>query len=105
MRGVVEKCNFCHGRLHAARTRAAAEGRRELHPGEYVPACVESCPAGAIVFGDLNDPTSEVARLARDGHSFRILEKLGTEPKIYYRTTRPWVRQAATQPQKELAHA
>jgi molybdopterin-containing oxidoreductase family iron-sulfur binding subunit len=97
MRGVVEKCNFCHGRLHAARSRAAAEGRRELHPGEYVPACVEACPAAAIVFGDLDDPASEVARLARDGQSFRILEKLGTEPKIYYHTARPWVRQAAAQ--------
>jgi len=107
MRGVVEKCNFCHGRLHAARARAAAEGRRALHPGEYVPACVEACPANAIVFGDLDDPKSEVATLARDGHSFRILEGLGTEPKIYYRTARPWVRQAAAQPtpRQEPAHA
>ena len=93
MRGVVEKCNFCHGRLHAARARAAAEGRRDLQPGEYVPACVEACPAGAIVFGDLNDSASESPRLSRDEHSFRILENLGTEPKIYYRTARPWVRQ------------
>jgi molybdopterin-containing oxidoreductase family iron-sulfur binding subunit len=68
---------------------------------------VEACPANAIVFGDLDDPASEVARLARDGQSFRILEKLGTESKIYYRTARPWVRQAATQPtpRKEFAHA
>jgi Fe-S-cluster-containing dehydrogenase component len=98
MRGVVEKCNFCHGRLHAARARAAAEGRRELRQGEYVPACVESCPAGAIVFGDLNDPQSEVSRLARDCNSFRLLERLGTEPKIHYRTKRPWVRKVAEGP-------
>jgi molybdopterin-containing oxidoreductase family iron-sulfur binding subunit len=58
-----------------------------------------------MVFGDLDDPASEVARLARDSHSFRILEKLGTEPKIYYRTARSWVRQAATQPRKESTHA
>jgi molybdopterin-containing oxidoreductase family iron-sulfur binding subunit len=103
MRGVVEKCNFCHGRLHAAHARAASEGRRDLHPGEYVPACAEACPARAIVFGDLNDPASEVSRLARDGHSFRILERLGTEPKIYYRTARAWVREAASQPGKENA--
>jgi Fe-S-cluster-containing dehydrogenase component len=96
MRGVVEKCNFCHGRLHAARTRAAAEGRRELRPGEYVPACVEACPAGAIVFGDLNDSASEVSRLAREDGSFRMLERLGTDPKIYYHTARAWVREAAT---------
>jgi molybdopterin-containing oxidoreductase family iron-sulfur binding subunit len=95
MRGVVEKCNFCHGRLHAARARAAAEGRRDLHPGEYVPACAEACPAGAIVFGDLNDPHSDVAHRAGGRQSFRILERLGTEPKIYYQTARAWVREAA----------
>src|ERR1017187_4501707 len=105
MRGVVEKCNFCHGRLQAARARAAAVGRRELRPGEYVPACVEACPAAAIVFGDLDDPASEVAGLSRDGHAFRILERLGTEPKIYYRTARPWVRQAAAQPHAESGAA
>jgi len=59
---------------------------------------VEACPAAAIVFGDLNDPGSEVAHLARDECSFRILERLGTEPKIYYHSERPWVRQAAAQP-------
>jgi Fe-S-cluster-containing dehydrogenase component len=96
MRGVVEKCNFCHGRLHAARARAAAEGRRELRPGEFVPACVEACPARAIAFGDLNDPDSEVSRLARDSHSFRLLDRLGTAPKVFYHSERPWVRQAAT---------
>jgi len=96
MRGVVEKCNFCHGRLHAARTRAAAEGRRELNPGEYVPACVEACPAGAIVFGDINDPASEASRVARQDGSFRMLEALGTDPKIYYHTARAWVRDAVT---------
>ncbi len=105
MRGVVEKCNFCHGRLHAARERAAAEGRRELHPGEYVPACVEACPAGAIAFGDLNDPESAVAQSARAADSFRILERLGTEPKVYYRSARAWVRQSATQPRQEGTHA
>ena len=95
MRGVVEKCNFCQGRLHAARARAAAAGRENLEPGEYQPACVEACPAGAIQFGDLADESSEVARCARSGDAFRLLEKLGTEPKVYYRSRRPWVRQAA----------
>lgn len=92
MRGVVEKCNFCHGRLQAARERASAEGRRELRPGEYVPACAESCPARAIVFGDLDDHDSEVARAGRGPRGFRLLERLGTEPKVIYLSSRPWVR-------------
>jgi Fe-S-cluster-containing hydrogenase components 1 len=105
MRGVVEKCNFCHGRLHAARAKAAADGRREINPDEYVPACVEACPAKAIVFGDLNDEASEAARLARSQEAFRLLERLGTDPKIYYRSTRPWVHQLAQQaPGKDKQH-
>ena len=90
MRGVVEKCNFCHGRWHAAKARAAAQGRRNLDPADYVPACVEACPTGAIRFGDLNDPGN-----APDPGSFRLLETLGTDPKIYYRSRRDWVRDIA----------
>lgn len=98
MRGVVEKCNFCHGRLHAAQERAAAEGRRTLAPGEYVPACVEACPAGAIVFGDLDDPASEVAQRAAGPRAFRMLEKLRTDPKVVYLSSQDWVRQRADGP-------
>jgi len=95
MRGVVEKCNFCHGRLQAARAGAADEGRRDLRPDEFQPACAEACPAGAIVFGDLSDEGSAVARLARSPRAFRLLERLGTEPKVYYLSKRSWVRQIA----------
>lgn len=98
MRGVVEKCNFCLGRLHAARERAANAGKREIDPADYVPACVEACPTGAIQFGDLNDSGSTVARDAERPESFRILEKLGTEPKIHYRSKRDWVRRVASAP-------
>lgn len=93
MRGVVEKCNFCHGRWQAARTKAAAEGRRELRAGEYVPACVEACPTSAVRFGNLPDGSSELGRLIRSGRSFRLLERLGTQPKVYYLPDREWVRQ------------
>lgn len=82
-KGVVEKCTFCHHRLMRARDRAAIEGR-ELRPGEYAPACAEACPAQAIVFGDLDDPHAAVAQLARSPRAFRLLEDLGTEPKVYY---------------------
>ncbi len=84
-KGVVEKCTFCHHRLQKARERALAE-RREVAPGEYVPACAEACPARAIVFGDLSDPGTEVARLARNPRAFRLQEELGTKPKVFYLT-------------------
>jgi menaquinone reductase, iron-sulfur cluster-binding subunit len=92
MRGVVEKCNFCHGRLHAAREKAALEGRPNVDPEDYVPACVESCPTRAIVFGDLSDPSSEVSRLAGGPDTFRLLARLGTEPKVYFHSEKSWVR-------------
>jgi molybdopterin-containing oxidoreductase family iron-sulfur binding subunit len=83
MRGVVEKCNFCHGRWHAAR----ADGQTD-----YTPACAEACPTQAIRFGDL-------ATLPRPAGSIRLLESLGTEPKIYYHSSRVDLRAA-----KEPSH-
>jgi molybdopterin-containing oxidoreductase family iron-sulfur binding subunit len=82
-KGVVEKCTLCHHRLQNARDQARAE-QRDLRPGEYVPACVESCPAEAMTFGDLSDSGSEVAELARSRRAFKLLEDLGTEPKVIY---------------------
>lgn len=93
MRGVVEKCNFCHGRWHAAKQQAAAEGR-DTSAVEYTPACAEACPTKAIQFGDL-------AKLPRPAGSFRLLESLGTEPKIYYHSKRAEVRDMAVAPGKE----
>lgn len=82
-RGVVEKCTFCHHRLIKARERAALENR-EVREEDYQPACVETCPANAMFFGDLDDPNSTVARLSRSPRAFRLMEDLGTEPKVYY---------------------
>jgi molybdopterin-containing oxidoreductase family iron-sulfur binding subunit len=65
----------------------------ELPEGYYVPACVEACPTGAIVFGDLNNPEHKVAQLAKSPHSFRLLEKLGLDPQVYYMSKREWVRE------------
>ncbi|MFA6958508.1 MAG: 4Fe-4S dicluster domain-containing protein [Thermoanaerobaculia bacterium] len=95
MRGVVEKCNFCHGRWQAAKAKAAAGGKRDLDPADYVPACVEACPEKAITFGNLDDPRTEVAKQAKGPDSFRLLEKLGTDPKVYYTSARAWVRRLA----------
>ncbi len=81
--GVVEKCTFCHHRLMAARERARAEGRA-LAPDDYVPACVQTCPSEAMVFGDLDDPHGDVAALANSPRAFRWMEELGTKPKVIY---------------------
>ncbi len=82
-KGVVEKCTFCHHRLIKAREQARAE-ERNLNEGEYLPACVEVCPANAMYFGDLNDPASTVSELARSPRAYHLLEELGTEPKVTY---------------------
>ena len=82
-KGVVEKCTFCNHRLQVARERARWEDR-EIAPEDYVPACVESCPTGAMQFGDLDNAHSKVAKLARDKRAFKLLEDLGTEPKVIY---------------------
>lgn len=68
MRGVVEKCNFCEERLAS---------------GE-IPACVQACPAGALVFGDLRDAGSQVRRLLQSNHAIRRRPDLGTLPQVYY---------------------
>lgn len=83
MVGVVEKCSFCSHRLQKVREDADAEERTILD-GEYLPACAESCPADAIFFGDLEDPKSKVYELSRSTRASRVMEDLGTEPKVIY---------------------
>ena len=81
--GVMEKCTFCVQRIQAAQLAARAEGR-EVGDGAIKPACAQSCPATALVFGDLNDPASAVSRLTRSGRGSKLLEDLGTQPKVTY---------------------
>ncbi len=66
-RGVVEKCNLCEERLAAGR----------------LPACVESCPAKAMLFGDLRDPSSGIAAALKERYSIRRKAELGTRPQVY----------------------
>ncbi|HTM26280.1 MAG TPA: molybdopterin-dependent oxidoreductase [Vicinamibacterales bacterium] len=81
--GVMEKCSFCVQRIHAGKNAAAREART-LRDGDIVPACAQTCPADAIVFGDLHDPSSRVARLAQDSRGYHVLEELNTRPAITY---------------------
>jgi len=87
-RGVMEKCSFCIQRIREARAEATRAGKRpdELADGTVVPACMEVCPTGAIVFGDINDPQSRVHALARSPRAMKLLEMTGVKPSISYLT-------------------
>ncbi len=88
-KGVVEKCTFCHHRLQKARDKARRE-MRELKEGDYTPACVQTCPAGAMYFGDIEDTRSKVWELSRSIRAFRLMEDLGTKPKVIYLSEGEW---------------
>ena len=81
--GVMEKCTFCVQRIQDAQS-LAKDDDREVGDGDIQTACSQSCPARAIVFGNLDDPTSEVVRLARSERSSQLLEDLGTHPSVFY---------------------
>jgi molybdopterin-containing oxidoreductase family iron-sulfur binding subunit len=79
-RGVVEKCTFCIHRIDAGLDRGFMPGE-DL---EATPACVNICPVGARIFGDLNDPNSNVSQAIASEATIRLREELGTEPSVYY---------------------
>ena len=79
----MEKCTFCIQRIHKGQDQAASENR-DVTDGEVVPACAQACPADAIVFGRLDDPQSKVSVLAQNGRGIKLLEDLGTLPRVTY---------------------
>ena len=87
--GVMEKCTFCVQRIKAAEIQAEAE-KRDLKDGEFTTACAQSCPSNALVFGDLDDPNSQVSRLARSNRGTKLLGEVGTQPNITYLERGTW---------------
>ncbi len=84
-RGVMEKCTFCVQRIEAAKIQARNEGRF-VKDGEIQTACQQSCPTQAIVFGDLNDPQSEITRLQKDSRKYHLLDEINLKTNIAYLT-------------------
>ena len=82
--GVMEKCTFCVQRIRDVQNRAAVEDR-PVRDGEVVPACQQTCPAEAIVFGDLRDPESRVSQVADSERTYRVLDEfINTQPAVSY---------------------
>jgi MoCo/4Fe-4S cofactor protein with predicted Tat translocation signal len=89
MRGVMEKCNYCVQRIQEAKIKSKAEGRASGAPGPYkvgeiLTACQQTCPADAIVFGNINDPESKVAQLKKDHRNYTLLHELNIKPRTTF---------------------
>ena len=87
-RGVMEKCSLCVQRIQAGKLKARSEQRRPVD-GEINTACASACPSDAIVFGDLNDPSSRISKLLDNElkeRAYNVLSEIGTKPNVYYLT-------------------
>ena len=105
LRGVMEKCTYCVQRINNARIDAKV-ANRPLRDGDIVTACQAACPAGAIVFGDINDENSRVARLKKHVLNHTILESLNTRARTSYlgkvRNPHPGLEPASLRPLPNL---
>jgi molybdopterin-containing oxidoreductase family iron-sulfur binding subunit len=84
-RGVMEKCSMCIQRIQDGKLNAKKEGRRPVD-GEINTACAAACPTDAIVFGDMNDPNSEISKYLKNNRNYTILDVLNVRPVVSYMT-------------------
>jgi Fe-S-cluster-containing dehydrogenase component len=82
-KGVMEKCSFCIQRIKAAHNNAKNENR-SIRDGEVTPACVQTCPTNALIFGNLMDPDSRVRKLVEDPRAYQVMGYLNTKPAVIY---------------------
>jgi MoCo/4Fe-4S cofactor protein with predicted Tat translocation signal len=82
-RGVMEKCTYCVQRINAGRIQAQRE-QRSIRDGEVITACQQACPTGAIIFGNLNDPTAQVVKMKATALNYSLLGELNTQPRTTY---------------------
>jgi MoCo/4Fe-4S cofactor protein with predicted Tat translocation signal len=84
-RGVMEKCSMCIQRIQASKLKAKIE-KRALVDGDVKVACQQTCPANAIVFGDANDPNSEVSKALKNERTYYVLDEINVQPGVGYMT-------------------
>jgi Fe-S-cluster-containing dehydrogenase component len=82
-RGVMEKCTYCVQRVRRVQRQAILENR-PIQDGEMITACQQACPARAITFGDLMDPTSEVVRQKQNPRRYEVLSEYNFKPRTSY---------------------
>lgn len=88
-KGIMEKCSFCSQRIIAAKDKVKDENRK-IKDGDVKPACVQTCPAEAITFGNLKDHDSKVYKKTQDKRSYHVLEELNTMPTVSYLKKVEW---------------
>ena len=81
MRGVMEKCTYCVQRIQETKIALKVEGRRWIKDGDMDVACQQACPADAIVFGNLNDKDSKVAKMKTSPRNYALLAEINTKPR------------------------
>ena len=101
-RGVMEKCTYCVQRIHSARIEAKLEDRA-IRDGDIVTACQAACPTGTIIFGNINDPDSRVAKLKQEPLNYGLLSELNTRPRTTYLAKLSHPNPALRAPQEQIS--